>query len=69
VSQPDFRGALAVLRVLGSDQRFQQVVEVSLDPFAEHEAVVAGELTRVVAGLENQVVSLGDHDQFLVFFH
>ena len=34
-----------------------------------HEAVVAGEFAGVVAGPENQVVSLGDHDQFLVFFH
>ena len=40
-----------------------------LNPLAEHEAVVAGELTRVVAGPEDQVVSPGDHDQFLVFFH
>ena len=48
---------------------FEQVVEVPLDPLAQHEAVVAGEAAGVVAGPENQVVSLGDHDQFLVFFH
>jgi len=41
----------------------------SIDPLARDETVVAGELTRVVAGPENPVVSLGDHDQFLGFFH
>ena len=64
-----FQQSLSVLRVLGTDQRLQQTIEVSLDPLAQDEAVVAGELTRVVAGPEDQVVSLGDHDQFLVFFH
>ena len=64
-----FEQPLAVLGVLGADQRFQQAVEVSLDPLAQHETVVTGELAGVVAGPENQVVSLGDHDQFLVFFH
>ena len=64
-----FQQPLAVLGVLGGDQGFQQVVEVPLDPLAQHEAVVAGELAGVVAGPEDQVVSLGDHDQFLVFFH
>jgi hypothetical protein len=51
------------------DQGFQQAVEVALDPFAQHEAVVAREPTRVVARPEDQVVRLGDYDQFLVFFH
>ena len=55
--------------MLGGDQRFEQPIEVSFDPLAQHEAVVAGEFAGVVAGPENQVVSLGDHDQFLVFFH
>jgi len=64
-----FQEPLAVLRVLGGDQRFQQVVEIALDPLAQHEAVVAGKLTRVVARPENQVVCLRDHDQFRVFFH
>ena len=64
-----FQQPLAVLGVLGADQRFQQVVQVPLDPLAQHETVVAGKLAGVVAGPENQVVSLGDHDQFLVFFH
>jgi hypothetical protein len=60
---------MAILRVLGGDQCFAQPVEVQLDPLARDETVVAGELARVVAGPENQVVSLGDHDQLLVFFH
>ena len=62
-----FEQSLAVLGVLGGDQRFEQPVEVPLNPLAEHEAVVAGKLTRVVAGPEDQVVGLGDDDQFLVF--
>jgi len=37
--------------MLGGDQRFEQPIEASLDPLAEHEAVVAGELTRVAARL------------------
>jgi hypothetical protein len=60
---------LAVLGVLGGNQCFAQPIEVSLDPLAQDETVVAREPTRVVAGSENQVVCLGDHDQFLVFFH
>ena len=64
-----FEQSLAVLGVLGGDQGFQQPVEVSLDPLAEHEPMVTGEAAGVVAGPEDQVVSLGDHDQFLVFFH
>ena len=60
---------MAVLGVLGGDECLQQVVEVSLDPLAEHEPVVAGEFAGVVARPEKQVVSFGDHDQFLVFFH
>ena len=60
---------LAVLGVLRGDQRLQQVVEVSFDPLAQDETVVAGKLTRVVAGPENQIVRLGNHDQFLVFLH
>jgi hypothetical protein len=53
----------------GGDPCFAQPEEVPLDPFARDETVVAGELTRVVARPENQVVSLGDRDQFPVFFH
>ena len=40
-----------------------------IDPFAQHEAVIAGKLARVVAGPENQVIRLGDHNQFLIFCH
>ncbi len=64
-----FEEPLTVLGVLPPDQGFQQVVEVALDPLAQDEAVVAGEFAGMDAGLEDQVVSLGDHDQFLVFFH
>src|SRR5271157_1030944 len=64
-----FGEPLAVFRVLGGDQRFEQPEKVTLDPLSKHEAVVAGELTRVVARTANQVVSPADHDQFLVFFH
>jgi len=64
-----FEQSLAVLGVLGGDHCLQQVVEVPLDPLAEHEPMITGEAADVVAGPENQVVSLGDHDQFLVFFH
>ena len=38
-----FEEPLAVLGVLGGDQRFEQPVEVSLNPFAQHEPVVTGE--------------------------
>ena len=61
----DFQGQVgvfqeppAVLGVLGGDQRFEQPVEVPLDPFAQNETMVAGELAGVVAGPEDQVVSL-----------
>ena len=63
-----FEQLLAILCVLGGDQRFEQSVQVSFDPFAQNEAVIARELTGVISRPENQVVSLGDHDQFLVFF-
>ena len=43
-------------------------MKLAFDPLTQHETVVAGEAAGVVAGPENQVVSLGDHDQFLVFF-
>jgi hypothetical protein len=36
-------------RSVGDDEGFEQVVEVPLNPFAQHETVIAGELTRVVA--------------------
>ena len=64
-----FEQSLVVLRVLGGDQRLQQVVEVPLDALAQHKAVVAGKAAGVVAGPENQVIHLRNHDQFLVFFH
>jgi hypothetical protein len=63
-----FQEPLAVLRVLGGDPCFAQPLEVPLDPLAQNETAVAGELVGVVARPEYQVVSLGDRDQFLVFF-
>jgi hypothetical protein len=41
----------------------------TLDPLGQDETMIAGQLTRVIARPENQVVGLGVHDQFLVFFH
>ena len=64
-----FEQSLTVLGVLGLDKGFEQVVEISFDPFTQHETVVAGKLTRVVARPENQVVGLGNYDQFRGFFH
>jgi len=64
-----FEEPLTVLGVLRPDQGSQQVVEIAFDPLAEHEPMITGEAARVVARPEDQVVSLGDHDQFLVFFH
>jgi hypothetical protein len=61
--------SLAVLGVLRPDQRLQQGVQVALDPLAQDEAVVAGEVARVVAGPEDQVIGLGDYGQFLCFSH
>ena len=40
---------LAGSAVFRPNQDFQQIVQVPLNPFAQHETVVAGELTRVVA--------------------
>jgi hypothetical protein len=60
---------LAALGVFGLNQRFQQIIEVSLDPLAQNEMVVAKEFAGVVAGPENQVISLRDYGQFLGFFH
>ena len=48
--------------VLGTNQRFQQVVQVPLDAFAQHKAMIARKLARVMTGPENQVVGLGDDD-------
>ena len=55
--------------VRGLDQPLQQAVEVAFDAIAQDVAVIAGEATRVIAGPEDQVVSLRDHYQFLLFFH
>jgi hypothetical protein len=62
-----FQQGLALSGVLGPDQGFQQVVEVPLDAFAQHEAVIAGEPARVMEGPQDQVVGLGEDDQFFLF--
>jgi hypothetical protein len=47
-------------------QCLRQVVQAPLDPLAEHEAVIAAELAGMTAGPNDQVIRLGDDDQFLV---
>jgi hypothetical protein len=47
-------------------QRLKQVVQVRLDALIQHEAVVAGELAGMTAGPQDQVIRLGEDDQFLV---
>jgi hypothetical protein len=54
--------------IFGQDQCLQQIVQIPLNPFAQHEAVVAREFTRVIARPQNQVIRLGDDDQFLGLF-
>ena len=39
-----FQEPLAVLGILGRDQRFEQPIEVSLNPFAQDEPMITGEL-------------------------
>jgi hypothetical protein len=46
--------------VLGTDEDFQQIVQVAFDAFTQHEAVVARKSTCVMAGPQDQVVGLGD---------
>jgi hypothetical protein len=60
---------LPIPGVFRLDQGLQQVVQVPLDPLAQHKPVVAGELARMVAGPEDQVIRLSDHDDFLLSFH
>jgi hypothetical protein len=52
--------------VLGPNQRPQQVVQVPLDAFAQHEAVMAGQGAGMTAGPQDQVIRLGEDDPFLV---
>jgi hypothetical protein len=59
---------LAVLRVFGSYQGLQQVVDVAFDAFSQHKTVVPRKFAGVVAGPEYQVIGLGDYGQFLGFF-
>ena len=57
---------LAVSRVLRPDQDFQQVVKVPFNSFPQHKTVVAGKFTCVIARPQDQVIGLGDNDQFFV---
>jgi hypothetical protein len=51
------------------DQRFQQVVEVSLNTFVQNEAVLAGKTAGVLATPQNQVIGLGDDGQVFSSAH
>jgi hypothetical protein len=59
---------LTVSGVLRPDQDFQQIVEAPIDPFAEHEAVIAREFAGVIATPQDQVIRLGNDNQLLVPF-
>ena len=59
---------LAQLGVLGPNEDFQQIIEISFDAFAQDETVIAGEFAGMVAGPQDQVIRLGDDDQFFVPF-
>ena len=59
LSTPRVEPGINGLRSWG--RNLSRVVEIAFDPLTQHEAVVAGEAAGVVAGPENQVVSLGDH--------
>jgi hypothetical protein len=54
--------------ILGPEESFQQVVQVALDAFAEHKAVVAGELAGVVTGPQDEIVGLRDDDELFMSF-
>ena len=53
---------LPLLGVLGPDEDFQQVIQVSFDLFAQHETMIARELPRVIARPQDQVIRLRYHD-------
>ena len=61
-----FEQGLSRRVVASADERLQKAVERPLDPLAGDEAMVAGKPAGVSAAPENQVVGLGDHDQFLI---
>ena len=52
---------------VGSNQRLQQIVQVAFQTFAEYEAMLARQAAGVVATPLNQVVDLGENDQFFGF--
>jgi hypothetical protein len=60
---------LPVLGVLGGDQGFEEVVEVSLGRLAEHETMVAGEPAGVIAGPQDQVVHSGNYINLIIVFY
>ena len=71
----DFQNQVGLLQqglplpiVLRSDQDFQQVVEIAFNPLAQHGAVVARKLVRVLARPQDQVIRLRDDNQFFVPF-
>jgi hypothetical protein len=54
-------------RVARLEERLRQVVQVALDPLAQHKAMGAGDATRVVARPQDQVIRLREHYQLLSF--
>jgi hypothetical protein len=55
--------------VRGTDEDFQQIVQVAFDAFTQHEAVIAGKLGGMLARPENQVIRFRDDNQLLVSRH
>ena len=45
------------------------VLQIPLDPFSQHESMLSRKPARVVATLQDQVVGLGDDDQFFLLLH
>jgi hypothetical protein len=53
---------LSLTSVPGSDERFQQIIEVAFDPFAEDKPMIPWEAAGVAARPQKEVVSLGDDE-------
>ena len=55
--------------VFGLNQSFQKVVERAFQAFAQHKPMLSWKLAGVIATPQNQVVGLGDDDQFVLLLH
>jgi hypothetical protein len=53
----------------GDDQRFEQVIELAVNPLGQGKPVFARETTGVIARPQDQIVGLRDHRQFFVSIH